>query len=78
MWKYSVSKGDFNSNCKTREVGDDESLLLLNAYMLQTLSSQLLLLLKLCIMYTLLHFLVCQSCRVVSGTYPWVARISPS
>jgi len=29
-------------------------------------------------MNTVLHFLLCESWRSLMGTYPWVARISPS
>jgi len=29
-------------------------------------------------MNTLLHFLLCQSWRSLMGSYPWVARRSPS
>jgi len=47
---------------KLREVGN-ANLLSLNVYVLLALSSHLSVFLKLCIMNTLLHFLLCQSCR---------------
>jgi len=58
MCKYSVFKRPHNSNCKTREVGGDASLLSLNFYVLLLLglSSQLLVFFKLCIMNTLSYF----------------------
>jgi len=45
--------------------GDDANLLLLNFYVLPALSSQLSVFSKLCVVNTLLHFLLllCQSCR---------------
>jgi len=46
----------------TREVRDDANILSLNFDVLLALSSQLSVLLKLCIMNTHLHFLLCQSC----------------
>jgi len=67
-----------NAGSKIREVGGDANLLSINFYMLLALSSQLSVLSKLCIMNTLLHFSVMSIMTVVTGTYPWVARISPS
>ena len=63
MSKCSAFKGASNSNCMTREVRCDASLLSLNFYLLLALSSQLSVFLKLCIMKILLHFLLCQPCR---------------
>jgi len=48
---------------KTREVGNNANLSSLTIYVLLALSSQLSVILKLCIMNTLLHFLLSQSCR---------------
>jgi len=76
MYKCSAFKGAPNSNYKTRKVGVDASLLWLNIYVLLALSSQLSVFSKLCVMNTLAFFVV--SHAVVSGTYPWVTRISPS
>ena len=45
------------------DLGDDANLLSLSFYVLLALSSQLSMFLKLCITNTLLHFLLCQSCR---------------
>jgi len=65
MFKYLLSKGAPNSNCKTREVGRDTGLLSHNFYVLLALSSQLSAFSKLCIMNTLSIF-----CHVVvSETY---------
>jgi len=61
MCKYPAFKGAPNSNCKTREMGGDASLLSLNFYVLLTLSYQLSVFLNLCIMNTLLNCLLCQS-----------------
>jgi len=48
---------------KIREVGVDANLLSLNFYVLLVLSSRLSVCLKLCVMNTFLHFLLCHSCR---------------
>jgi len=48
---------------KIREVGGDANLLSLDVYVLPSLLSQLSVFLKLCIMNTLLHFLLRQSCH---------------
>jgi len=61
---YSAFKDAPNSKrkTKTREVDGDASLLSLKLYVLLAVSSHLSVLLKLCIMNTLLHFLLCQLC----------------
>jgi len=62
---------------KTSEVRGDINLLSLDFYVLLALSSQLSVFLKLCIMNTLVHFLLCQSCRSLRNI-SWVARLSLS
>jgi len=60
MCESSVFKRDLNSNCKTKEVRRDGSLLLLNCYVSLALPPQLSVFLMLCIINTILHFLICQ------------------
>jgi len=66
MCKFSACKGAFNSNFKTREVVGRcqiASLLSLNFYVLLALFFQPSAFLNMCIINTLFHFLLCQSCR---------------
>jgi len=64
MYKCLAFKGAPNSSCKTREVGNDASLLSLNFYVWLVLYTQLSVFLKLCILNThAICNLLCQSCR---------------
>jgi len=60
------------NGARKQRSGDDANLLFPNFRMLTTLSSQLSVFSKLCIMNTLLNFLLlsCQSCRRLKN-YPW-------
>jgi len=60
---YSLFKEAPNSNFTTREMPGDATLLSLNLYVLPALSSQLSMFSTLCMMYSPVHFLLCQSCR---------------
>jgi len=52
---------------KLKKGGGVANLLLSNFYALRALFPQLSVFAKLCIMNTLVHFLLCQSCRVSEG-----------
>jgi len=73
MCKCSLfSKGTSTATVKLEKC---VAILSFNCYVSLALSSQLSVLLKLCIMNVLLlHFPICQSCHIVSGTYRRVAR----
>jgi len=62
VWGFRFQRGP-NSNCRTREMGGDARCYRLNFHVLLALSSQLSVFLKLRIINTLLHFLLCQSSR---------------
>jgi len=59
MSKCSAFKGASNNNRKTKEVVSDVSFLSIKFYVLLALSTQLSVFLKLCIVNTVLHFLLC-------------------